>query len=65
MENMIVMAVSVGAGVHETAEGYDSVIVFTEKQLNDFINIVIKDYTHHATTAPIYRANPNYTIGEG
>jgi hypothetical protein len=39
MENMITMAYQAGALVHEVGE-YDAVIVFTEKQLNDFVNRV-------------------------
>lgn len=36
---MIVLADSVGANVHEVGE-HNSVIIFTEVQLNDFINQV-------------------------
>jgi hypothetical protein len=39
MNNMIEMANEVGASVHEVGE-HNSVIVFTEGQLNAFINKV-------------------------
>jgi hypothetical protein len=39
MSNMIEMASEVGASVHEVGE-HNSVIVFTEGQLNAFINKV-------------------------
>jgi hypothetical protein len=37
MTNMIEMATAVNASVHEVGE-HNSVIVFTEEQLNDFVN---------------------------
>jgi hypothetical protein len=37
MKNMIEMADEVGASVHEVGE-HNSVIIFTEEQLNDFVN---------------------------
>ena len=39
MRNMIEMADEVGAIVHEVGE-HNSVIIFTEPQLNDFVNKV-------------------------
>jgi hypothetical protein len=44
MENMITMAVRAGASIHDFEDKHDSAIIFTEKQLNDFIIIVINEY---------------------
>lgn len=42
MENMIVLADKAGATIKNLSI-YDSVIVFTEEELNEFVNLIVAE----------------------